>query len=744
MRTFGDVRVDLAAERVWRGDEVVDLEPKAFGVLRHLIDHPGRLVSKQELLDDVWHGTAVTDNALTRVVAQLRKALGDDARDARYIETVPTRGYRFIGAMDAPHPSPLPAERGEGAEAVRVRAARPLMPLVAGVLVVAGLVLAAVWLRSPGQTGLATEATEAVPARTRTAGTPSAAASATLDPRTLTQATFSLDVDAYPSFSPDGAMLAYTSLKDGNLDLFVRSFAAGSETRRVTHDSQQNVQPDWSPDGQLLAYHTLARGGVWVVPVSGGMPRQIVEAGAWPRWSPDGRRLAYQTGEVHALDMPVVLAPSTLWLASFSDGERRALTQPGQPSGGHSQPSWSPDGRRLVFVAQHMGPGEIWTIDVVDGTLTRLLACEKPCGTPVLSADGRALFYTVPEPDRGLWRAELSADGRSITGEPELLYAPIDSDVVGLTLRRNGQQPQIAFGLVTVRSNLESIAVDGRIRGPRAHELVSAVTRDTSTRNTWPSISPDGRLVAFTSKRSGVGRHIWLSAPDGTGARQLTHTRTVNLLPTWMPDGQEVAYLTLQNERLELHASSITTGRSRQLRVLPDPSAAARAQLLHARLMPDAGGFVFTRVTNGLLNIWTDHFATDTARQISFDTESAGYPTVSRDGRWIAYEVVRGNNMHIAVVPSAGGESRVITSGRGLFWPHSFSPDGDRLAIAYRRDDGLWRLGWVSRTTGALMPLTAPVPANSFVRYPEWSPSGDRIIYERAQVTGNIWLAPLR
>ncbi len=81
-------------------DELVELEPKAFEVLRHLLHNPDRLVSKQELFDTVWERTAVTDNALTRVVAQLRRAIGDDARDARYIETVPTRGYRFIGRIE--------------------------------------------------------------------------------------------------------------------------------------------------------------------------------------------------------------------------------------------------------------------------------------------------------------------------------------------------------------------------------------------------------------------------------------------------------------------------------------------------------------------------------------------------------------------------------------------------------------------------------------------------------------------
>lgn len=94
---IGDFVLDTRAFRLARGSEEVPLEPKAVDVLLYLLQRPGQLVSKQELIFVVWKGTAVTDNALTRIVAQLRRALGDEAHGARYIETVPTRGYRFIG-----------------------------------------------------------------------------------------------------------------------------------------------------------------------------------------------------------------------------------------------------------------------------------------------------------------------------------------------------------------------------------------------------------------------------------------------------------------------------------------------------------------------------------------------------------------------------------------------------------------------------------------------------------------------
>lgn len=93
---FDDVRVDLEKFEVRKADTRARLEPKAVEALVFLIENRGRLVEKKELLDAVWKDAFVTENAMTRVIAQLRKALGDDSKEAKYIETVPTRGYRFI------------------------------------------------------------------------------------------------------------------------------------------------------------------------------------------------------------------------------------------------------------------------------------------------------------------------------------------------------------------------------------------------------------------------------------------------------------------------------------------------------------------------------------------------------------------------------------------------------------------------------------------------------------------------
>ena len=71
------------------------IEPKAFRVLQYLLRNPQKLVTKDELLEAVWSDVSVSENSVARAIAQLRRLLGDDPREPRYILTVPTLGYRF-------------------------------------------------------------------------------------------------------------------------------------------------------------------------------------------------------------------------------------------------------------------------------------------------------------------------------------------------------------------------------------------------------------------------------------------------------------------------------------------------------------------------------------------------------------------------------------------------------------------------------------------------------------------------
>jgi DNA-binding winged helix-turn-helix (wHTH) protein/Tfp pilus assembly protein PilF len=101
---FGPYRLDRAAYRLLHGDRAIELSPKAIDLLLLLVDHAGSLVTKDDILKAVWPDVAVTDNALTQVVSDLRHALGDQSSAPRYVETVPRRGYRFIAPVETAQP----------------------------------------------------------------------------------------------------------------------------------------------------------------------------------------------------------------------------------------------------------------------------------------------------------------------------------------------------------------------------------------------------------------------------------------------------------------------------------------------------------------------------------------------------------------------------------------------------------------------------------------------------------------
>jgi DNA-binding winged helix-turn-helix (wHTH) protein/tetratricopeptide (TPR) repeat protein len=98
---FGPFRLDLVNQCLWRNEQQIDLTPKSFAVLCHLLEHPARLVTKQELLDAVWPRGYVSDGVLKVCIREIRKAIDDDPKAPRFIETRHRRGYRFIAEIAA-------------------------------------------------------------------------------------------------------------------------------------------------------------------------------------------------------------------------------------------------------------------------------------------------------------------------------------------------------------------------------------------------------------------------------------------------------------------------------------------------------------------------------------------------------------------------------------------------------------------------------------------------------------------
>ena len=99
---FGACRLDLDGRRLYRDEQEVHITPKAFDLLRVLIDNRDRAVSKAELSERIWPDTYVTEDGLARLINEIRNAIGDEARNPKWIRTVHGFGYAFHGQVDTP------------------------------------------------------------------------------------------------------------------------------------------------------------------------------------------------------------------------------------------------------------------------------------------------------------------------------------------------------------------------------------------------------------------------------------------------------------------------------------------------------------------------------------------------------------------------------------------------------------------------------------------------------------------
>jgi Tol biopolymer transport system component/DNA-binding winged helix-turn-helix (wHTH) protein len=506
--TFGNVKLDISNVRLTVAGELRPLEPKSFRLVQFLVENRHRVVPKDEILTVVWQGIAVTDNALTRAIAQIRKALEDDPKQPRYIETVPTVGYRFVAEVEsAATPEPvrlppaepiIPAPKPDRSHRLRVRA------VTAGVVIAVGA-LAGVFL-------MARQGHEMT------------------DPEFFT--TYP-GTEVGPSFSPDGNQVAFTwnGANEKNWDIYVKQI--GSETPlRLTTSEYPDSAPKWSPDGRTIAFLRDVPGSkaaLMLIPPLGGPERKLAEFVVHGRgwrldWSPDGKWLA--TGgdfEDKGSDR--------IYLVSVESGDFRPLTTP--PEGMHdSDPALSPDGTALAFVRwSEMSSTDLYVLKLGKdlsprGDPKKLPAGSLFAGRPAWSVAGREIIFVA----NISWEVyRISATG----GSPPRKIPTLGSGVTSVGLTRDGRR--LAYSVTTRNSNIWRLDLTHENAKP---ERFIASTR----RQVFPSYSPDGRRIALSSNRSGISQ-IWVCDADGSNAFPVTSLRQATTgTPHWSPDGRAIIF----------------------------------------------------------------------------------------------------------------------------------------------------------------------------------------------------------
>ena len=707
------------------------IEPKALEVLIYLVERRDRVVTKQELLDDVWRGTVVTENALTRAVAQIRKVLGDDLQSPRYIQTVPTKGYRFIashsdaqrgeaadlgagfsgptggGRVGGPRvdPAPIAVPEPDSPRPFRLGLTLVVVTMAAIAAVLVSLFAAFIQrqLKKPRFIEEGQSAPTAITARPLRAAP---------------------HVQSFPSFSPDASMVAYAVDVDGTSHIFV-SRVDGSEEKQITTGDGE-TQPSWSPDGRTIAFVSLRHSGIWLVRADGGDPAQLTKSGTRPQWSPDGREIAFQTGEniEYGWTSFDALPASTISIVNVESARVTPLTAPGQPAGGHGAPSWRPDGNRLTFSSCEIERCAIFTIGRDGSGLSQVVTDARRLFSPVFSRDGDSLLYVLARyNDSLLLSVRINSQGQRDGDNPVRLRQSGPGVIQHVAISRDGSR--IAWSLVEESSDLYAKAI-----GSDAPPL--QLTRNPTLRSTYPAFSPDGSRIAYSVVAAGVDSGIWIVNADGSNARAVATGARLKQHTGWLRDGFSIVYYAWADGPTVFQVS-LVTGNVGAIAHLPrDASAPA--------ISPDNSTVAFNRTINGVVSVWSDLRAGSEPQRISGPSVLARLPVWSPDGESLAVQLRSDSGSAVAVIPSTGGAARTITTQAGESHPYGWSPDGKFISFAGRRN-GVWNIYSVPSSGGAERRLTDNKSTTTWLRSPSWSPKGDRIVYEQGAPKSNIWVS---
>jgi Tol biopolymer transport system component/DNA-binding winged helix-turn-helix (wHTH) protein len=679
---FGPYRLDSDNRLLLREGRPVPLSLKSYDLLVILVENRGKVLEKDKLMVLVWPGHFVEEANLSHHIYLLRKALGDDKNGNNYIETIPRRGYRFVKevrelpslgvAAEAPKTSSnATGSIDENADSTPTRSSWPSIHSSTSAVTElsyggGGVGDSAATKSSPvtenlalPDKGLQSRPGSAAPFQLKrvwtTRGALLLAAMGILAIYFLflgRRGDRTSDIDVYqgvtflttysgqecqPALSLDGKQVAFTWNGDGptNWDIYVKIIGTASLLRLTQHPGQ-DTSPAWSPDGRFVAYrrNTGPDSGFYIVPALGGVERKIASAfpvrvhhrGRNLDWTPEGKFLV-------VTDRKNVNEPFALFRVDIETGEKTQLTFPQVPCTGAMGLAISPDGKEVAFSSVNPNQTDhqrrfvdLYVVPMKGGPAERLTFDESMivgmCWTP----DSRGIVYSSYRNARsnGAWSNTLWKISRR-GGEPRMVSQHL----------RKGVNPTISGNrlayeernVAPLRIWRKTLSLNGKNTAPA--QLIVSSTRGEA----FPQVSPDGKKIAFLSKRSGPFE-IWVSDAEGLNAFPLTDFKNEDFSPPrWSPDSRSLVFSSPVAGTPDLYVVDLNERRPRRL------TSAASAENLPS-WSNDGQWIYYSSSQTGLAQIWKIPAAGGRAIQM---TKNGGEESLeSPDGKYLYFTTPKG------------------------------------------------------------------------------------------------------
>ncbi|HEY7546412.1 MAG TPA: protein kinase, partial [Blastocatellia bacterium] len=433
------------------------------------------------------------------------------------------------------------------------------------------------------------------------------------------------EVTVSAAFSPDGKFIAFSSIRGGHRNIWVKQ-TSGGETIQITKSERDDSYPLWSPDGEQIAYvsRLKANVGIYTIPTLGGTP-VLIKAFDAPQqtrliqWSKDGSKLYYEAfRNVFALDLA---SRQEIQVTSFDTSSSRVQGF-----------SISPDQTYMAYYDIQQGQQDIWVMPFGGGSSIRITNDPTQDRNPIWLADSKRIVYSSDR--NGVLQIFIAfLDGREpiqiTSGDNDRLVTDVSSDGQKILFSSSTEEADIWGVNVTTGNDLD-------------------ITSDVGV-ELWPDASPGKRMVAFQSvKNPGAGRRLFnceiksKSLDEGGEQNQIISN---GFDPSWSPDGNTLAFLRLSGDKIDLWT------------------------------VPSAGGLEKRLTETG---IWVNSFT-----PLPYHRVQTGNYRWSPDSREIAYCSIESGVANLHVVSADGANRRTLTNNDDpnvTFSDIRWGADGKRIA----------------------------------------------------------------